>query len=56
MRYREPEKICIYNRENSGISVYVVAEAQAGVSSSRFFRKIYIVKSLVANRDTVNLV
>lgn len=56
MRYREPEKICMYNRGNSCISVYVVAEAQTGASSSRFFRKIYIVRSLLADRDTVHLI
>lgn len=56
MGYREPEKICIYNRSNSYISVYVVTEAQASVSSSRIFRKLYIIRSLVSDKDTVHLI
>lgn len=56
MGYREPEKIRIYNRDNSCISFYVVTEAEVGVSSSRIFRKVYLIRSLVADKDTVHLI
>jgi len=46
----------MYNGDNSCISVYVAAEAQSGASSSRFCRKIYTVRSLVADRATVHLI
>ena len=46
----------IYNRSNSCTSVYVVSEAQTGASSSRFFRRLYILRSLEAGRDIVHLI